>query len=62
MKEIEISIRDARQVAMIIEDMRFLRGFISWTSTTTFEVEDPEMADELYTELARMGCEVSFIN
>ena len=58
MTTLEISLRHAKAAYEIIRDMRFLQNFISWTSTTTLEVYDEEMALDLIEELERLEIEV----
>ncbi len=58
MTTLEISLRHAKSAYEIIRDMRFLQNFISWTSTTTLEVYDEEMALDLIEELERLEIEV----
>ena len=58
MTTLEISIRDARNAQMIINDMRYWNGLVNWTSTTTLEVEDDVLAEDLVEELTRLEIEV----
>lgn len=58
MTTLEISIRDARVAQNIINDMRHLNGLVNWTSTTSLEIEDEELAEDLVEELERLEIEV----
>jgi hypothetical protein len=46
MIELEISCRDARVITDIMQNAG-LDKMVEWTSTTTFEVNDQELADEI---------------
>jgi hypothetical protein len=46
MIELEISCRDARVITDIMQNTG-LDKMVEWTSTTTFEVNDQELADEI---------------
>jgi len=46
MIEFEMSCKDARVITDIMQDAG-LDKMVDWTSTTTFEVNDQELADEI---------------
>jgi len=46
MIELEMSCRDARVITDIMQNTG-LDKMVEWTSTTTFEVNDQELADEI---------------
>jgi len=58
MTTIEVSLKDAMAVQNIVNDMRHLRGQVNWISTTAFQIEDEDLAEETVEELVRLELEI----
>jgi hypothetical protein len=61
METLEISLRDVRSAYEIIDNTKPWKEFINWTSTSTLEVNDYEIALDIIDELERFGLEVECI-